>query len=132
MITVEQAKEYLASVGVTLPDFILEAFVDQANSINECLAANYPPSTQLLIQMYLLGLMGLGAGDQYISSQTAPSGASRSFRYQSLSDRWASLSNSLRLYDTEGCTDGLVPEDPTADVAFGGMWTARGGGMCGC
>jgi hypothetical protein len=130
-MTLEQAKEYLASVGVTLPDFLLQAFLDTVNSINECLEANYPPATQLLIQMYLLGLMGLGAGDQYISSQTAPSGASRSFRYQSLGDRWRSLTNMLRMYDTKGCTDGLVPPDPTQAPAFGGLITVRGGGMCG-
>uniref|UniRef100_UPI0027DC50D8 DUF7370 family protein n=1 Tax=Leptospira borgpetersenii TaxID=174 RepID=UPI0027DC50D8 len=75
MITTEQAKEYLKSVGITLPDFILEALVEQANSIQECLDAHYQPATALLIQMYLLGLMGLGQGDRYISSQTAPSGA---------------------------------------------------------
>lgn len=88
MITTEQAKEYLESVGITLPDFILQAIVEQANSIQECLDAHYPPATALLIQSYLLGLMALGQGDRYISSQTAPNGASRSFRYQSFADRW--------------------------------------------
>ena len=83
MVTLEQAKEYLESQGITIPDFVLQALVDQANSIQECLDAHYPTSTALLIQLYLLALMGLGQGDKYISSQTAPSGASRSFRYQS-------------------------------------------------
>lgn len=132
MITLEQAQEYLSTVGVTLPQFLLEAFVDQANSINECLELHYPPSTILLIQTYLLGLMGLGAGDQYISSQTAPSGASRSFRYQSLADRWRSLANSLRMLDTYGCTEGLVPADPTAAPAFGALITVRGSNMGDC
>lgn len=63
MVTQEQAKEYLVSQGITLPDFILTALVEQANSIQECLDANYPPATALLIQMYLLGLMGLGQGE---------------------------------------------------------------------
>lgn len=67
MITTEQAKEYLESVGITLPDFILQAIVEQANSIQECLDAHYPPATALLIQSYLLGLMALGQGDRYIS-----------------------------------------------------------------
>ncbi len=66
MITTEQAKEYLESVGITLPDFILQAIVEQANSIQECLDAHYPPATALLIQTYLLGLMALGQGDRYI------------------------------------------------------------------
>lgn len=88
MVTIEQAKEYLDSVGITLPDFILQALVDQANSIQDCLDSHYPASTALLIQLYLIGLMGLAQGDKYISSQTAPSGASRSFRYHSFADRW--------------------------------------------
>jgi hypothetical protein len=72
MVTLEQAKEYLESQGITIPDFVLQALVDQANSIQECLDAHYPASTALLIQLYLLALMGLGQGDKYISSQTGP------------------------------------------------------------
>ena len=103
MVTLEQAKEYLESQGITIPDFVLQALVDQANSIQECLDAHYPASTALLIQLYLLALMGLGQGDKYISSQTAPSGASRSFRYQSFTDRWKASVNLLRGLDKYGC-----------------------------
>ena len=56
MVTLEQAKEYLESQGITIPDFVLQALVDQANSIQECLDAHYPASTALLIQLYLLAL----------------------------------------------------------------------------
>jgi hypothetical protein len=69
MVTLEQAKEYLESQGITIPDFVLQALVDQANSIQECLDAHYPASTALLIQLYLLALMGLGQGDKYISAR---------------------------------------------------------------
>ena len=126
MITTEQAKEYLDSVGVNLPDFLLSALVGQANSINDCLDANYTPSVALLIQCYLLGLMGLNAGDRYISSQTAPSGASRSFRYMAFADRWRGLLGLLRGLDTHGCSDGLIPNDPT-QTAHAGLWVAKGG-----
>lgn len=129
MITTDQAKEYLESVGITLPDFMLQALVDQVNSIEECLEAHYPASTALLIQMYLLGLMGLGQGDKYISSQSAPSGASRSFRYQSFSDRWKGSLNLLRGLDTFGCATSLIPPDPTQQ-AFAGIWIGKGGCMC--
>ena len=131
MITTEQAKEYLNSVGITLPDFILEALVEQANSIQECLDAHYSPATALLIQLYLLALMGLGQGDKYISSQTAPSGASRSFRYQSFTDRWKASVNLLRGLDKYGCATSLIPADPTASPAFAGIWIGKGGCMCG-
>ncbi len=130
MVTKEKAKEYLESQGITLPDFVLDALVEQVNSIQECLDANYPSSTALLIQLYLLGLMGLGQGDKYISSQTAPSGASRSFRYQSFSDRWKGALNLLRGLDKKGCAIGLIPPDPT-NKAFAGVWIGKGGCMCG-
>lgn len=130
MVTKEKAKEYLESQGISLPDFVLDALVEQVNSIQECLDANYPASTALLIQLYLLGLMGLGQGDKYISSQTAPSGASRSFRYQSFSDRWKGALNLLRGLDKKGCATGLVPPDPT-NKAFAGVWIGKGGCMCG-
>ncbi|HFL4768578.1 TPA: hypothetical protein ACG33R_004353 [Escherichia coli] len=131
MITTEQAKEYLKSVGITLPDFILEALVEQANSIQECLDAHYSPATALLIQSYLLGMMALGQGDKYVSSHTAPSGASESFRYQSFSDRWKGSLNLLRGLDKYGCATALIPADPTATPAFAGIWIGKGGCMCG-
>lgn len=130
MITTVQAKEYLESVGITLPDFILQALLEQAGSIQECLDAHYPPATALLIQSYLLGLMALGQGDKYISSQTGPNGASRSFRYQSFPDRWKGALALLRVTDKHGCANDLIPPDPT-NTAFAGIWIARGGCMCG-
>lgn len=131
MITTDQAKEYLKSVGITLPDFILEALVEQANSIQECLDAHYSPATALLIQSYLLGMMALGQGDKYVSSHTAPSGASESFRFQSFSDRWNGSLNLLRGLDKYGCATALIPADPTATPAFAGIWIGKGGCMCG-
>ncbi|EOC0578853.1 hypothetical protein CBR20_20060 [Cronobacter sakazakii] len=129
MITTAQAKEYLSSVGITLPDFILDALIEQVNSIQECLDAHYQPATALLIQMYLLGLMGLGQGDRYISSQTAPSGASRSFRYQSFGDRWSGSLSLLRGLDKYDCATSLIPPDPS-NKAFAGIWIGKGGCMC--
>ena len=79
MITVEQARQYLQSQGIdNVPDFILAAWIEQLQQIQDCLDAHYPASTALLIQAYLLALFALAQADKYISSQTAPSGASRS------------------------------------------------------
>ncbi|CZU51762.1 MULTISPECIES: DUF7370 family protein [Enterobacter cloacae complex] len=130
MVTLEQAKGYLQSQGVSIPDFVLQALVDQANSIQECLDAHYQASVALLIQLYLLALMGLAQGDKYISSQTGPNGASRSFRYQSFPDRWKGALALLRVTDKHGCANDLIPPDPT-NTAFAGIWIARGGCMCG-
>lgn len=130
MITTAQAKEYLESVGITLPDFIIDALVEQANSIQDCLDAHYSPATALLIQSYLLGLMALGQGDKYISSHTAPSGASESFRYGSFADRWKGSLGLLRGMDKFGCATSIIPPDPTQQ-AFAGIWIGKGGCMCG-
>ena len=130
MVTLEQAKQYLETVGITLPDFILQALIDQVNSIQECLDEHYPASTALLIQLYLLGLMGLGQGDKYISSQTAPSGASRSFRYQSFNDRWNGSLSLLGGLDKHGCAAAITPPNPN-NAAFAGIWIGKGGCMCG-
>lgn len=130
MVTSEQAKEYLDSVGINLPSFILDALVEQANSIEMCLSANYSPATALLIQSYLIGLMALAQGDKYISSQSAPSGASRSFRYGSFADRWKGSLGLLRGLDKNGCATALIPADPTQQ-SFAGLWIAKGGCMCG-
>lgn len=125
MITKQQAAEYLESVGVTLPDFLLDALVEQANTINACLAEHHTPAVALLIQCYLLGLMALSQGDRYVSSQTAPSGASQSFRFQSFGDRWKGLLGLLQALDKHGCSQDLIPADPTV-TAHGGIWIGKG------
>jgi|SRR5690606_30135190 len=122
MLTLEQAQEYLVSVGVNLPEFLLSAIVDQVNTIELCLSDNYPDSTALLIQLYLLGLMGLSQGDRYVSSQTAPSGASQSFRYQTVGHRYNGLLGLLRGLDTHGCATGLIPPNPEGTKAHAALW----------
>lgn len=129
MVTLGQAQEYLASVGVNLPEFLLVAVIDQVSSIESCLTANYPTNTALLIQLYLLGLIGLSQGDRYVSSQTAPSGASQSFRYQSVANRYNGLLGLLRGLDTHGCTNELIPPNPEGIKAYAGLWVTKN---CGC
>ena len=127
MITIEQAQQYMKSQGIdNVPDFILDAWVEQLAAVQECLSANYPPGTALLIQAYLLALFALGQADKYISSQTAPSGASRSFRYGSFADRWKAQLALLRGLDKHGCATELIPPDPNAK-AYAGLWVAKGG-----
>lgn len=126
MLTTEQAKEYLETVGVRLPGFILDGLIEQVNSVQACLDANYQPGAATLIQCYVLALMALGQGDRYISSQTAPSGAARSFRYQSFADRWKGLLSLLRGLDKYGCATDLIPPDPT-QTTHAGLWVAKGG-----
>lgn len=129
MITSEQAKQYLQSQGIdtdSTPDFIVDAWVEQANSIQACLDANYSANTALLIQCYLISLFAYAQSDKMLSSQTAPSGASRSFKYKNFADRWKGQLNLLRGLDKNGCASDLIPPDPTQS-SYAGIWLGKGG-----
>ncbi len=128
-ITIEQLVEYLTSIGVPIPPtFILQAWLDTVAVIQPCLdGAGYPASTQLLIYLYALGMTGFVSGDKYISSQSAPSGASQSFRYKSFTDGYRSLRSLLNALDTSGCTDSVIPPEPGASA---GLWVSTGGKCC--
>lgn len=126
MLTLSDAKDCLSALGVELPDSVLQLLVDQVNTIDDCLTTNYGVATAQLIRLYLVALMATANGARMISSQSSPSGASRSFVYHNLADAWRGLAGLLGQLDTEGCTDGLVPSDPSQQ-AHGGIWIGRGG-----
>ena len=129
-LTVEDATEYLAAMGIALPAIIVRAVVGKINSVDPCLeGAGYDDDTVTLIKLGLLGLLGLTTPARNISSQTAPNGASQSFRYGSIGDQYRSLLNGLAALDTSGCTDALIPADPekTYDA---GLWTSPDVGAC--
>ncbi|HDL6462676.1 TPA: hypothetical protein PXI65_000975 [Escherichia coli] len=126
MVTTEQARDYLDSQGIELPDIILDLMVEQANSVNECLDANYPASTATLIQLYLIGLLGLTQANKYVSSQTGPNGASQSFRYVDFNKKLKAARTLLYSVDKHHCTAELIPADPEA-TAHAGIWIGKSG-----
>lgn len=128
MVTTEQARDYLDSQGIELPDIILDLMVEQANSVNECLDANYPASTATLIQLYLIGLLGLTQANKYVSSQTGPNGASQSFRYVDFNKKLKAARTLLYYLDKHHCTAELIPADPEA-TAHAGIWIGKSGRM---
>lgn len=127
MLTLPEVKEYLESLGINLPDFLLVALIEQLEPIKGCLTA-YPQSTQVLIQLYLLSLFGMAQGDRYLSSQSSPSGASRSFNYRGFHELWKTRVKLLQSIDPNGCSQSLIPEDPfEEDRANAGLWVSGGG-----
>lgn len=115
IITVEQAQEYLDSAQIVLPSLIVKLLVDRANSAEPCLVgAGHDDGTITLVLLTLVKLMATLNADARVTSQTSPSGASRSFRYAELGHAWKSLTGFLRQMDTNGCTTGLIPPNPTA------------------
>lgn len=114
MITAEQAAEYLdASLGVTLPSFIVAAAVETVEAVEpQMLAAGYSEATMVLVQSMAVAILAAAGDPKRLQSQGAPSGASRSFKH---SDKALSaLRRSLAAKDTAGITAGLVGPDPAA------------------
>jgi|SRR5215217_4371857 len=128
-LTIEQAKDYLASVGITLPDMLLGLLVSKVNAMDPCLiGAGYDDETALLIKYYTLAVFGVVSGDRLVTSQRAPSGAAQTYAYGTLSDNYNKATALLRAFDPSGCSDAIIPMDPTA--ASAGIWVAVA--SCGC
>lgn len=114
-LTLEAAKEWLASLGLSIPDPILQLLVNKANSVDECLTANgVSPDDALLMKYYLIALLGVTQGNKYITQQRAPSGASQSYAFGTLSDGYKQYYGLLTGLDKYGCFTDLIPTDPTA------------------
>lgn len=117
MISLEQAKAYLAELGYEIPDAILGCLITTAERIQDCLDANgYPACTQDLIYYYLVGMLAISNGARRIKSQAAPNGASRSFDYPA--DQLKQLRQMLRVLDPAGCSTSLQPADPNSAAAM--------------
>lgn len=127
MPTLEQLKEFLTSMGVPLPPyFVLEALLEVDPGVQECLEAHgLTPAKILLVNLYVLGLQAIPGSTKFISSQSAPSGASQSFRYTSEADAFKNVRALLRNYDKWGCTDALIPSIGNQAALF----VSKG---CGC
>lgn len=127
-MTFDQAKAYLLSMGIEPPDAIISAWLAVFLEVDVCLDANYNPEVKLLILSSLIALFGLAAGTRYIASQSAPSGASRSFRYGDIQNLWKGQLNMIRLLDKYNCVGALIPEAPSKSGAFLGV--GKGGAYC--
>lgn len=112
MITIEQIKEYTEIQGLEAPFFMLEAITERVNSVSDCLSENYSKGTSLMILAHLATLMMLAQNGRQVSHQSAPSGASRSFKLAEPATLWNGQFGLLKLLDVNGCTSALIPESP--------------------
>lgn len=131
MITKERAIEYLKMHGVTLPSSLLDDLLVLIATVDECLQENYPEEVAALIELYLLTLISFAQYSRYVSSERAPNGASRSYRFAGPRDAWDGIYNMLQALDPAGCTAKLVPESPYAQSHAALFVGVAYGGMCG-
>lgn len=111
MITLDQAKEFLSGYGVQIPDVLLQAILDTVNAIEPCLDGYTPAYTEAqktMIMLYAIGVLALSAQTRIVTSEHAPSGASRSFAHYA--DAIKSLKSSLSVLDKSGCTSDIIAQ----------------------
>ena len=126
MMTQAEIKQVLASRGLNIPDFEVDAIYCLVMSIQGCLDANYEQEcVRNAISMWSAILVASSVAGRYVRSQGAPSGASQSFEYGS--KPWVALYNQMKSLDTAGCTAGIV-EPPTG--AGGGFFAVVTGAGC--
>jgi hypothetical protein len=116
-MTTTEAAAYLDQLGLSLPAPILAALVAKVESLDTCLA-QYSDSDAALIRYYLIGLLAISSGGRRVTSQSAPSGASQSYSYGTLSEQMRQLKAALTLIDTNGCTADLIPSEPGPQAAM--------------
>lgn len=105
-ITLEDVKPLMAEMGFTVPDAVLQLLIDQVSEVSVCLdGAGYSESLQKLMLIYAAARLAALSGARMISSQSAPSGASRSFTYNSAGTDH--LYRQLLAWDKTGCLAGL-------------------------
>ena len=123
MPTIDEVLEWYASLGLDVPRAVAAAWLEAINGLDQCMTgAGYGPATQNLIALHLLALYGLSAGHRYLSSQSAPSGASRSFRFAVARDAWRGQLGMLHLLDKSGCANNFIPAEPGAKRAGIGVF----------
>lgn len=121
-ITADQLNEYLTAQGITaLPSFVVDAIVELVNNpdLAECFAANgYTDAAQTMLGLSLAYLLAMANYPRYITSQTAPNGASRSFSTPQLADMWRGTLSVIGMFDPHGCLTDFLPADPTVTKRY--------------
>lgn len=116
MITSAQATQYLdQALGVGVPSFLVDAAIAKVEAVELAMMV-YEEYDQILIQCMAVAIIAASGAPRRISSQGAPSGASRGFKY---SDKdLSALRRSLAALDTAGTVAALVGPDPSAASMF--------------
>lgn len=116
MISTTQAAQYLDQMlGIGAPAFLIDAACEVIEGAEPAmLAAGYSDAQCTEIQCIAVALRVAGNGARRVSSQGAPSGASRSFAYGA--EDLSRLRRSLLSLDTAGTVTRLIPPDPAGSA----------------
>lgn len=105
-ITLDDVKPLMTDLGFAVPDAVLQLLIDQVSAASGCMdGVGYSESLQKLLLIYAVARLAALSGARKIASQSAPSGASRSFTYDSAGTDH--LYSQILSWDTNGCLGGL-------------------------
>lgn len=118
MITSAQAAQYLdQSLGIALPGFLVDAAVAEVATAEAAMTtAGYSASKQVLVQSMAVALVAAAGDPRKLTSQAAPSGASRGFKVADAA--LSRLRRALAALDTAGTVTAIVGPDPAQGSLF--------------
>ena len=103
-LDITEVKAFIDELGFSVPDRVLTLLIDKVSDKSECVA-QYGETTAQLLMMYAVARLASMSGARRISSQSSPSGASRSFNYDSDGTKY--LVSQIRAWDTSNCLGDL-------------------------
>ena len=118
MITSTQATQYLdEALGVSVPAFLIDAVLEKVEAAEPAMAAaGYSDANTIIMQCMAVAIIAAAGSPRRVTSQGAPSGASRGFKY---SDKdLSALRRALLALDTAGTLTALVGPDPAGATVF--------------
>lgn len=120
--------DVIAMQPTSLPDSVVQLMIDTIDAADACLDANnVPDATQSLLKLYAVSHMVYMASRGNVTSESSPTGASRSYRQAYGGDlggsQWGSLLLSLDQY---GCVTGILQNDQTTFIGSMGPGGRRG------
>lgn len=103
-LDITEVKAFIAELGFTVPDSVLLLLIDKVQSKSDCIN-QYGDTTAKLLMLYAVVRMASMTGARRISSQSSPSGSSRSFNYDSNGTKH--LLSQIKAWDKYGCLNDL-------------------------
>lgn len=107
LIDKSEVKSFISELGFSIPDSVLDLLIEQVGNHTTCLS-QYGDTTAKLLSLYAVVRLASLSGARKIASQSAPSGASRSFNYDSKGTD--SLLTQIRAWDKNNCLSDLPLE----------------------
>ncbi len=118
MITSADATLYLdQALSISVPSFLVDAAVAKVATVEQAMIdAGYSAADIAMIQTYAVAIIASAGAPRRLTSQHAPSGASRSFK--PYDGDLSALRRSRAALDPAGLLAGLLGVDPTASTLF--------------